>query len=74
MGVNSRGVETEVNPRNDKREKNKANLTYQGAMNLRTAEILCRMASEMGEATVDGLLDGMQQASFDLYDFSGTMQ
>lgn len=42
-------------------------------MILRSAEMLCKTASEMGDTTVDWLFDVMHSMSFDLNDFRGAM-
>lgn len=43
-------------------------------MSSRSAEILCRNASEMGDAIMEGLIDVMHSASCHLRAFRGEMQ
>lgn len=40
-------------------------------MNLKSADILCRVASELGDAPLDRLLDVINSANFDLVGFRG---
>lgn len=68
------GSEAEAYAGSNNEEKDERSVSDQEATILRSAEILCIISSELGAMAVDGLLELMHLASFDLNAFWDAMQ